>query len=98
MSIWTRISEFLSGLASGEGLGPLFDRLRGGAPPLPVETDGTVTPEDAVAYAARILQDQLQVFVHFEDSMAASSPQSHKAIRATSSGSHRRPSGASCAS
>ena len=33
MSIWTRISEFLSGLASGEGLGPLFDRLRGGAPP-----------------------------------------------------------------
>ena len=39
-----------------------------------IETDGTVTPEDAVAYAARILQDQLQVFVHFEDSMAASSP------------------------
>jgi DNA-directed RNA polymerase subunit alpha len=26
-----------------------------------------VTPEDAVAYAARILQDQLQLFVHFED-------------------------------
>ncbi|NJM51579.1 MAG: DNA-directed RNA polymerase subunit alpha [Sphingomonadales bacterium] len=41
---------------------------------LTVETDGTVSPEDAVAYAARILQDQLQVFVHFEDSMAASSP------------------------
>jgi DNA-directed RNA polymerase subunit alpha len=41
---------------------------------LTIETDGTVTPEDAVAYAARILQDQLQVFVHFEDSMAASSP------------------------
>jgi DNA-directed RNA polymerase subunit alpha len=41
---------------------------------LTVETDGTVTPEDAVAFAARILQDQLQVFVHFEDSMAASSP------------------------
>jgi DNA-directed RNA polymerase subunit alpha len=34
---------------------------------LTIETDGTVTPEDAVAYAARILQDQLQVFVHFED-------------------------------
>ena len=32
-----------------------------------VETDGTVTPEDAVAYAARILQDQLTLFVHFED-------------------------------
>ena len=26
---------------------------------LTVETDGTVTPDDAVAYAARILQDQL---------------------------------------
>ena len=35
---------------------------------LTVETDGTVTPEDALAYAARILQDQLQLFVHFDDS------------------------------
>jgi DNA-directed RNA polymerase subunit alpha len=34
---------------------------------LTIETDGTVTPEDAVAYAARILQDQLALFVHFED-------------------------------
>jgi DNA-directed RNA polymerase subunit alpha len=32
-----------------------------------VETDGSVTPEDAVAYAARILQDQLQVFITFEE-------------------------------
>ncbi|HKR93277.1 DNA-directed RNA polymerase subunit alpha [Novosphingobium sp.] len=39
-----------------------FDKLS-----LTVETDGTVTPEDAVAYAARILQDQLALFVHFED-------------------------------
>ena len=38
---------------------------------LTVETDGTVTPEDAVAYAARILQDQLQLFVHFEDALPA---------------------------
>src|SRR5919112_4433932 len=36
---------------------------------LTVETDGTVSPEDAVAYAARILQDQLALFVHFEDSV-----------------------------
>jgi len=35
---------------------------------LTVETDGTVTPEDALAYAARILQDQLSLFVHFDDS------------------------------
>ena len=32
-----------------------------------VETDGTVTPDDAVAYAARILQDQLQLFINFEE-------------------------------
>ncbi len=32
-----------------------------------VETDGTVTPDDALAYAARILQDQLQTFINFEE-------------------------------
>jgi DNA-directed RNA polymerase subunit alpha len=32
-----------------------------------VETNGAVRPEDAIAYAARILQDQLQVFVTFEE-------------------------------
>ena len=32
-----------------------------------VETDGSVTPEDAVALAARILQDQLQLFINFEE-------------------------------
>ncbi|WP_343039245.1 DNA-directed RNA polymerase subunit alpha [Microvirga makkahensis] len=44
-----------------------------------VETNGAVTPEDAVAYAARILQDQLQVFVNFEEprkeETAAAAPQ-----------------------
>jgi len=39
-----------------------------------VETDGTVSPEDAIAYAARILQDQLQLFVHFDEGMATSMP------------------------
>ncbi|MBA2466718.1 MAG: DNA-directed RNA polymerase subunit alpha, partial [Sphingomonas sp.] len=34
---------------------------------LTIETDGTVNPEDALGYAARILQDQLQLFVHFEE-------------------------------
>ena len=34
---------------------------------LDVETDGSVTPEDAVAFAARILQDQLQLFINFEE-------------------------------
>src|SRR4249919_3016156 len=43
---------------------------------LTLETDGTITPEDALGYAARILQDQLQLFVHFDDSQVrmASSP------------------------
>ena len=35
---------------------------------LTIETDGTITPEDAVGYAGRILQDQLALFVHFDDS------------------------------
>ncbi len=32
-----------------------------------IETNGSVSPEDSVAYAARILQDQLEVFVNFEE-------------------------------
>ena len=32
-----------------------------------IETNGAVAPEDAVAYAARILQDQLQLFISFEE-------------------------------
>ncbi len=37
-----------------------------------VETDGSITPEDAMAFAARILQDQLSVFVNFDEPEAAS--------------------------
>ncbi|MEP0962306.1 MAG: DNA-directed RNA polymerase subunit alpha [Roseobacter sp.] len=37
-----------------------------------VETDGSLTPDDAVAYAARILQDQLGIFVNFEEPESAS--------------------------
>ncbi len=32
-----------------------------------IETDGTVTPEDGVAFAARILQDQLNIFINFDE-------------------------------
>ena len=39
-----------------------YDRLV-----LEVTTDGSVRPEDAVAYAARILQEQLTIFVNFEE-------------------------------
>jgi len=34
---------------------------------LDVETNASVTPVDAVAFAARILQDQLQIFITFEE-------------------------------
>jgi DNA-directed RNA polymerase subunit alpha len=32
-----------------------------------IETNGSITPEDALAFAARILQDQLNIFVNFEE-------------------------------
>ena len=32
-----------------------------------VETNGSVKPEDAIAFAAKIIQDQLQVFINFEE-------------------------------
>ena len=39
---------------------------------LQIETDGSLTPDDAVAYAARILQDQLSIFVNFDEPESAS--------------------------
>jgi DNA-directed RNA polymerase subunit alpha len=39
-----------------------YDRLT-----LEVHTDGSVRPEDAVGFAARILQQQLAIFVNFEE-------------------------------
>lgn len=34
---------------------------------LEVWTDGSVTPDDAVAYAAKILKEQMQPFIHFQE-------------------------------
>ena len=53
---------------------------------LTVETDGTVTPEDAVGYAGRILQDQLALFVHFDDSLVTRSAPVGVAAPATTGG------------
>jgi DNA-directed RNA polymerase subunit alpha len=39
-----------------------YDKLN-----LEVWTDGSVRPDDALAYAARILQDQLSIFINFEE-------------------------------
>lgn len=39
-----------------------YDRLI-----LEVWTDGSITPEDAVAYSAKIIKDQISVFINFDD-------------------------------
>ncbi len=39
-----------------------FDRLN-----FEIWTDGTVTPADAVAYAAKILKEQLSIFINFDE-------------------------------
>ena len=41
---------------------------------LTIETDGTVAPRTRSAYAARILQDQLQLFVHFDEGQVRMAP------------------------
>jgi DNA-directed RNA polymerase subunit alpha len=46
-----------------------YDKLE-----LTVKTNGAVLPEDAIAYAARILTDQLNVFINFEDPAASMLP------------------------
>jgi len=43
-----------------------FDRLN-----LEVWTDGTIAPVDAVAYAAKILKEQLTIFINFEEPVEA---------------------------
>jgi DNA-directed RNA polymerase subunit alpha len=46
-----------------------YDRLV-----IEVWTDGSVRPEDAIAYAARILQDQLEIFINFEEGAEVQEP------------------------
>ena len=56
----TRVSYKVDNTREGQVLD--YDKLT-----LEIETDGTVTPEDTIAFAARILQDQLQTFINFEE-------------------------------
>ncbi len=42
---------------------------------LEVWTDGSVRPDDAIAYAARILQDQLTIFINFEEEPIVMGPE-----------------------
>ena len=67
MSIWTRITEALAALASGEGLGAVFDRLRAASSPEKsvgftiailalaakmAKADGTVTRDEVSTFRA----------------------------------------------
>ena len=55
-----KVSYRVENTRSGQVLD--YDKLT-----MQIETDGSLTPEDALAYAARIMQDQLNVFVNFEE-------------------------------
>ena len=59
-----RVSYKVDATRAGESLDK--DKLT-----LQVETNGAISPEDAVAYAARILQDQLSIFVNFDEPESA---------------------------
>lgn len=45
-----------------------------------VDTDGTVSPEDAIGLAARILQEQLQLLVNFDDPAVKSEESSDRGL------------------
>ncbi len=47
---------------------------------LEVETNGAVSPDDAVALASRILQDQLQPFINFDEPEVSQEPHAHEKL------------------
>jgi DNA-directed RNA polymerase subunit alpha len=61
LTVATHVSETRVGQSTD------YDKLE-----MTVKTNGAVTPEDAIALAARILTDQLIVFINFEDPAAIS--------------------------
>lgn len=63
-----RVSYRVENTRSGQYLD--YDKLT-----LEVQTDRTLSPDDAVAFAARVLQDQLQLFINFEDPVAEERPE-----------------------
>jgi len=50
-----------------------YDRLT-----LELWTNGSVLPEDALAYSAKILREQLQIFVHFSEEDEPAAPQAQE--------------------
>lgn len=47
-----------------------YDRLV-----LDVETDGSITPEDAVGFAAKIIKDHMQLLINFDDTQLSQEPE-----------------------
>ena len=47
---------------------------------LDVETNGSISPDDAIALAARVLQDQLQPFINFDEPEVQQEPSSHQQL------------------
>jgi len=60
----TRVSYEVQPTREGQVLD--YDKLT-----MKIDTDGSITPDDAVAYAARIIQDQLSIFVNFDEPESA---------------------------
>jgi DNA-directed RNA polymerase subunit alpha len=54
-----------------------YDRLI-----LEVWTDGSVAPADAVAFAAKILKDQLSIFINFEEELERTTVETHRRAQA----------------
>ncbi len=53
-----------------------YDRLT-----MEIWTDGSVTPEDALAFAAKILKEQLQIFINFAEEDEPAQPESSEATQ-----------------
>ena len=59
-----KVSYSVSTAREGKALD--YDKLT-----MEVETNGSISAEDAVAYAARIFQDQLKMFINFDEPVEA---------------------------
>ncbi|MCL2330923.1 MAG: DNA-directed RNA polymerase subunit alpha [Proteobacteria bacterium] len=63
LNVATAVSETRVGQSTD------YDKLE-----LTVKTNGSISPEDAIALSARILTDQLVVFINFEDPLQINAP------------------------
>jgi DNA-directed RNA polymerase subunit alpha len=72
LNVSTSVSETRVGQSTD------FDKLE-----MVVKTNGSVSPEDAIAYASRILTDQLVVFINFEDPAAVNVVDKEEAVKDT---------------